>query len=244
MRLNNFPIIISICVAFLSAACSSPRLPSAAATSPEKKASQSSVGKPASCEITIYQDGSKIVPKARDGHIIYALNHIPFRIEVPSVECDASIAMLSPADFSYIEARALVFTVNGYEIPAPKVVGYLEIEAEEAKHPRTTLKEEIYLVTKDLDNALTSYRELCARTTPCPTPIKAYRSYWPFLNDTGEEKRTYADITRYRGDIAISQVRGDVPVVVYTAVENVGRLTPEIPLYRVLKPHPLVLRFH
>lgn len=184
------------------------------------------------CHVTVSQAG-KALQSSLNGRVrFYELKDSPFRFEVPSKECDPSIGVfLSPKDFQYVAESPIVVTTTGFSIVGSDDTG--DVLFFRSENPRL-----INGFENIFDSSKKEYDAFCTEFGKCPLKIRAYRNYWNFLGNGGNETRTYADFKRLSMEKPITGYRGDISLVVYTKVKDVAS-----GYISVLETHPIVLRF-
>lgn len=214
---------------YLTAALSALLLVASTSALAGKKPNQATKG---TCAIAVIQDGEVLRGKLSGRVRTYDLKAAPFRFEVSATQCRPSIGVFaSEQDFQYVAEASTVVTPTGFAMAGgddSRDVLFLRSE-----NPRL-----IDGFEGVFDSYKSEYETLCAELKTCPLKARAYRSYWNFSAEQDDESKKHADINRITMTKSVSDHRGDVFVVVYTAVRDVGSRNMS-----VLDTHPVILRF-
>lgn len=193
---------------------------------------QSNQAAKGTCAISVNQGGEVLRGKLSGRVRTYDLKAAPFRFEVSASDCRPSIGVLaSELDFQYVAASRTVVTPIGFAMAGDDDTR--DVLLLRSANPR---------LVDGFEGAFDSYKNeydaLCAELKACPLKVRAYRSYWNFFAEEEDESKTYADINRITMTKSASDYQGNVFVVVYTAVKDVGNR-----YMNVLDTHPIILRF-
>jgi len=193
-----------------------------------------------SCTVTVTQ-GGKAAPSRQFGRVpYYSLKKEPFRIEVTSTECEPSLGVfLNVDDFKYVVERPVVSSTIGFEMSGSRDTSDILLIRSET--PRVS--EELGGLPSAKDRE--ALNKLCGALGSCPQPIRAFRTYWSFVDAENGEKMSYANIKRLAEGVSIDRIENDIPVVVYTKAGHSSYLYNNSILQNahVLRTHPIVLRF-
>ena len=189
------------------------------------------------CTVSLMQNGQELKYELAGFTRIYQLQSAPFRIEVSTDKCDASIGTFkSINDHMFVASNPYVVSPQGMGMASTP---HDDVLVRRSEDPRPSPND---LGVFDAQKA--EILKLCEDFGRCPTQIYAFRNYWSFLVDAKATRGKIAEITKLNERQSISKAIGLVPIVVYTKAKmdeaeyRTGSSTMDI-----LETHPIFLMF-
>lgn len=189
------------------------------------------------CEIAVAQGGRILAPIKEGRTRVFTLSRSAFQFQVSRAECKPSVGIFTKrADYDYVAPMKVVVTTTMYTMAGSKdTADVLFIRSEDPRIPDDE---------KSTDAAtLATFQQLCKDVGECSTQIRAFRSYWNFVDGRSGEVVTQADIKRIARTTPVSAFRGDVFVMGYTEVKDAALYYGQPPFFQALQTHPMILRF-
>lgn len=188
------------------------------------------------CEFAVEQGGKRLVPIKEGRTRIFTLSRSAFQFQVSRAECKPSVGIFTKrADYDYVAPMTAVVTTSMYAMAGSKDIA--DVLFTRSEDPRIPDDE------KSTDAAtLATFQQLCKDVGECSTQIRAFRSYWNFVDSRSGEVVTQADIKRIARTTPISAFRGEVFVMGYTEIKDAALYYGQPPFFQALQTHPMILR--
>lgn len=232
-KICQWPCVVTAGFLLLSG-CASPSNVSTAQTDMPEKADTKGI---LSCTVRLTQNGQELKYQLVGLTRMYQLPSAPFRIEVSSEKCDASLGTFKNfGDQTFVASNPYVVSPQGMGMVSVPHDGVLVHRSED---PRPSPND---IGVFDAQKA--EILKLCEDFGRCPTQIYAFRNYWPFLVDAKATRGKVAEITKLNDRQTIAVALGPVPIVVYTKAKmDEAEFRTGSSVMAILETHPILLVF-